>query len=48
MRERLRQFEGNLHIDSDKAGTKVLVTIPIPKSTILREQNGTEPLQKAV
>jgi len=48
MRERLRQFEGNLHIDSDKAGTKVLVTIPVPKPSTLREQNGTEPLQKAV
>jgi len=43
MRERLRQFRGNLKIESDKSGTRVLVTIPIPA-----EQSGDEPLQAAV
>jgi signal transduction histidine kinase len=35
MRERLRQFEGSLNIESDSSGTRVLVTIPVaqPLST---------------
>ena len=32
MRERVRQFQGDLQIDSSDAGTRVLVTIPMPKS----------------
>jgi PAS domain S-box-containing protein len=31
MRERLRQFHGNIMIDSTSAGTTVLATIPMPK-----------------
>ena len=31
MRERLRQFEGEMIIDSTSLGTTVLVTIPISK-----------------
>ena len=48
MRERLRQFDGNLHIDSDRSGTRVFVTIPFLKSAIPKEQSGSEPLQAAV
>ena len=31
MRERLRQFEGIMNIESDSSGTRVLATIPLPK-----------------
>jgi PAS domain S-box-containing protein len=30
MKERLRQFAGQLHIESDLSGTRILATIPIP------------------
>ncbi|HVN20242.1 MAG TPA: PAS domain S-box protein [Dongiaceae bacterium] len=30
MRERLHQFQGSMHVESDASGTKVSVTIPIP------------------
>jgi PAS domain S-box-containing protein len=30
MRERLRQFDGNLQIDSSDRGTRILATIPLP------------------
>jgi PAS domain S-box-containing protein len=33
MRERLRQFEGSINIDSGASGTRVRVTIPLRKST---------------
>ena len=39
MRERLRQFHGNLSIDSNEAGTTVCVTIPLPGN--FSEQQGT-------
>jgi signal transduction histidine kinase len=32
MRERLRQFQGTLKIESDDAGTRVLAVIPVPKA----------------
>jgi two-component system NarL family sensor kinase len=32
MRERVRQFQGDLRIESSDAGTRVVVTIPMPKS----------------
>jgi signal transduction histidine kinase len=34
MRERVRQFSGNMTIESDPSGTRVCVTIPIPKDTL--------------
>lgn len=46
MRERLRQFCGELQIESDKSGTLVLVRIPIPQSTAA--EFAGEPLQRAV
>ena len=32
MRERLRQFEGTMKIESDSSGTRIFATIPLPKS----------------
>jgi PAS domain S-box-containing protein len=48
MQERLRQFEGTMNIDSGSSGTRIFVTIPIPKTTRSEEQTKTEPLQAAV
>ncbi len=48
MRERLRQFEGTLNIDSDGSGTRVLATIPIPKAASPEDESKAEPLQTAV
>ena len=47
MRERLRQFAGNLKIESSKSGTHIFVTIPIPKTT-LEVPSGIKPLQPAL
>ena len=47
MRERLRQFEGKLEIESGESGTHILVRIPVPKS-LLSEGDQGEPLQAAV
>jgi signal transduction histidine kinase len=33
IRERLHQFKGQMNIDSDNSGTRILVSIPIPKKT---------------
>ncbi len=44
MSERLRQFHGELKIESDESGTEVGVRIPIPQ----RAAQFTEPLQPAV
>lgn len=33
MRERLRQFGGTLHVNSDNHGTRVTAVLPIPRST---------------
>lgn len=48
MQERLRQFEGRMTIDSGSFGTRIFVTIPIPKAPPPAEQSKTEPLQAAV
>ncbi len=47
IRERLRQFEGSLNIESDSSGTQIFATIPIPKS-IPEEDSGLERLQTVV
>jgi signal transduction histidine kinase len=44
MRERLRQFEGTLKIESDSSGTLVFVTIPVTKAATPEDQGTTEPL----
>jgi signal transduction histidine kinase len=33
MRERIRQFQGSMQIDSDPSGTKVSIVIPVPAAT---------------
>jgi PAS domain S-box-containing protein len=45
IRERIRQFHGEMKIESDGAGTLVIVSIPIPKEARLAER---EPLPVAV
>jgi PAS domain S-box-containing protein len=47
IRERLRQFEGSLNIESDSWGTRIFATIPIPKA-VPEQESGIEPLQRAV
>ena len=45
MRERLRQFHGELNIESSSSGTRIFVSIPIPKEV---HSTDIEPLQAAV
>ena len=47
MRERLRQFEGTMHIESDGAGTRIFATIPLPKTLPPELQSKAEPLPAA-
>lgn len=47
MRERLRQFGGNLEIESGDPGTRIFVKIPVA-SAAAEPQEGIEPLQAAV
>jgi signal transduction histidine kinase len=44
MRERLRQFEGTMHIESDSSGTHIFATIPLPKGASPEDQSKVEPL----
>ena len=48
MRERVRQFNGKLEIESGNSGTRIFVTIPNPRNGQPKEQSETEPLQAAV
>jgi PAS domain S-box-containing protein len=45
MRERLRQFEGTMNIESDGSGTRIFATIPFPKGASSEDQSKAEPLQ---
>jgi PAS domain S-box-containing protein len=46
MRERLRQFEGTMKIESDSSGTRIFATIPLSKTASSPEdQSKAEPLQ---
>jgi signal transduction histidine kinase len=45
MRERLRQFEGTMNIESDSSGTRIFAIIPLPKAASQEDQNKAEPLQ---
>jgi two-component system sensor histidine kinase UhpB len=45
MRERLRQFEGTMKIESDSSGTRIFATIPLPKTEAPEGQSKAEPLQ---
>jgi PAS domain S-box-containing protein len=48
MRERVRQFNGKLDIESDSSGTRVFVSIPAPAKVPQKEQSTSEPLEAAV
>jgi signal transduction histidine kinase len=48
MRERLRQFEGTLDIDSGDSGTRVFARIPVTKTLSPNDHSRDEPLQAAV
>ncbi|HVN19514.1 MAG TPA: sensor histidine kinase [Dongiaceae bacterium] len=48
MRERLRQFKGELKIESDSGGTRISVTIPVPKNSIGQDESSSESLQAAI
>jgi PAS domain S-box-containing protein len=48
MRERLRQFEGTMNIESDSSGTRIFATIPLPKSTSPEDPSKAEPVQASV
>jgi PAS domain S-box-containing protein len=48
MRERLRQFEGTMNIESGTSGTRVFATIPLPKIASPGHQSKSDPLQAAV
>jgi len=43
MRERLRQFEGSLNVESGPKGTRILANIPIVHAAAVKS-NGIEPL----
>jgi|SRR5579872_3873822 len=48
MRERLRQFSGELRIESNRDGTHVFVTIPIAAGSGVSQESGIEPIQAAI
>jgi two-component system, NarL family, sensor kinase len=48
MRERLRQFEGTMDIESDSSGTRIFATIPLPKGASPEAQSTAEPLRVSV
>ncbi|HEY3973177.1 MAG TPA: PAS domain S-box protein [Candidatus Sulfotelmatobacter sp.] len=48
MRERLRQVEGTLDIESGELGTRVFAMIPVAKSAATDDQKKDEPMQAAV
>jgi len=48
MRERLRQFKGELKIESDSSGTAISVTIPVPKNAVAQDESSPESLQATI
>jgi PAS domain S-box-containing protein len=48
MRERLRQFDGTLDIESGDSGTRVLAMIPVPNAELQDGQGDIEPWQATV
>src|ERR1700685_2941932 len=48
MRERLRQFEGTMNIESDSSGPRLLATVPLPKGASPEDQSNPEPLRVSV
>jgi PAS domain S-box-containing protein len=48
MHERVRQFRGNMQIESSGSGTRILVSIPIPGDAQSEEQTAIGPLHAAL
>jgi len=48
MRERLRQFKGEMKIESDSTGTRISVSIPLSKSATGEHEPTSESLQTAI
>jgi signal transduction histidine kinase len=48
MRERLREFGGEMRIESGEGGTRVSVTISVPEKPVPGDRSGLEPIQTAV
>ena len=48
MRERLRQFEGIMNVESDHSGTRIYATIPLPKAASPEDRSKDEPLRAIV
>jgi signal transduction histidine kinase len=48
MRERLRQFQGTMNIESDASGTRISVTVPLPMSVKAKEKTDEERREAAV
>jgi PAS domain S-box-containing protein len=48
MHERVRQFRGNMQIESSGSGTRILVSIPIPGDAQSEEQSAIGPLHDAL
>ena len=45
MRERLRQFQGTMNVESDSCGTRIFATIPLLKDASPQDQGKADPLQ---
>jgi PAS domain S-box-containing protein len=48
MRERLRQFNGEMKIESGNHGTRILATIPVPKTAAAEDEPKPESLQTVI
>ncbi len=46
MRERVRQYAGEMNIDSSVSGTRIVVTIPIPSNVVPQQE--PEPILPSV
>jgi signal transduction histidine kinase len=47
MRERVRQFEGNMNIESSDSGTRISFTIPLGEAAVSTRVGVNEQLQTA-
>jgi len=48
MRERLRQFKGEMKIESNNAGTRIFVSIPLAMRTAAEDESTAESLETAI
>jgi len=48
IRERLRQFKGEMKIQSDSSGTRISVAIPVRENAIAQDESSPESLQAAI